>query len=90
MIRCTVSGNDIKVGKRKSVGYCPVSYCLKRVFGRNDIQVSPDYAFVGPHMIELPPHVGQFVQAFDKKLSVRSIDFELPEPPENLTFKSDS
>lgn len=90
MVNIVVTENDLKVGKRKSQGYCPVAYSLKRVFARNDIVLYADYAFIGEHLVELPPHVGQFVQEFDKKLLVRSIEFQLPDPPKELTFKSDT
>lgn len=89
-ITLVIRDNDIKVGKRKSLGYCPTSYCLKRVFCRNDVQVFADYAFVGPHLIELPPHVTKFIHDFDAKMLVRSIQWELPDPPQDLTFKSDT
>jgi hypothetical protein len=89
-VNLVIKDNDIKVGKRKSLGYCPTSYCLKRVFGRNDVLVYRDYAFVGPHMIELPPHVSKFIEDFDRQLLVRCVEWQLPDPPTDLTFKSDS
>lgn len=82
--------NDIRVGKRKSCGYCPVGYCLKRVFGRNDVTVFRDYAFVGPFILELPPHISKFIEDFDKRLAVRVEEWRLPQPPPELTFKSDA
>lgn len=90
MVNIVVNENDIKVGKRKAQGYCPVAYALKRVFIRNDVTIYADYAFIGESLVELPPHVGQFIQDFDKKLLVRSIEFQLPDPPKELTFKSDA
>jgi hypothetical protein len=80
MIHVVVTDNDMKVGKRKSKGYCPVSYALKRVFKRQDVEVtSSDYAWLGTRIVELPPHVGQFIQDFDKGDVVRSISFDLPD-----------
>lgn len=91
MLTVVVNQNDIKVGKRKSAGYCPVAYALKRVFmGRNDIVVYQDYAFIGQYLVELPPHVGKFIDDFDKKLLVRGISFDLPKPPSDLEFRNDS
>jgi hypothetical protein len=80
MIHAVVTDNDIKVGKRRSKGYCPVSYALKRAFKRQDVEVtSPDYAWLGSRIVELPPHVSQFIMDFDKALVVRSVTFELPD-----------
>lgn len=90
MVNCVIQDNDIRVGKRKSCGYCPVAYALKRVFARNDITVTANYAFVGEYILELPPHVEKFINDFDKKLLVRSIEFQFPDPPKELTFKSDA
>ncbi len=89
MVNIVVNDNDIKVGKRKSAGYCPVAYAMKRVFHRNDITLYANYAFIGEHLVEFPPHVEKFILDFDKKLLVRSIEFQLPDPPKELTFKSD-
>lgn len=80
MIHVVVTDNDIKVGKKRSKGYCPVSYALKRAFKRQDVEVtSTDYAWLGNSLVELPPHVGKFVEDFDKGTLVRSVSFELPD-----------
>jgi hypothetical protein len=88
-VNLTIREGDIKVGKRKSQSYCPTAYCLKRVFGRNDVTVFRDFAFVGPFMLEIPPHISKFIEDFDKKLAVRGQEWQLPEPPKELTYKSD-
>lgn len=90
MVKCIITSNDIKVGRRKSCGYCPVAYCLKRVFRRNDVSVYQSYAFVGCFMIEFPPHIEKFIEEFDRKQLVRSISFELPEPPGDMEYRNDA
>lgn len=87
MININVTSNDIRVGKRKCRGYCPVAYALKRVFGRNDVEVYGSYAFIGCHIVELPPHIESWIADFDKRLSVRTVSFQLSNTP--FEFRSD-
>jgi hypothetical protein len=90
MVKVIITPNDIKVGKRKSGGYCPCAYALKRVFRRNDVTVHRGMAFIGCYHVELPPHIEKWIEDFDQKTLVHSVSFDLADPPADLEHKSDA
>lgn len=101
-IKITVSGEDIRQAqmkrrelsqknRHKAVHHCPVAIALRRVFHLDieEVIVYPSCGMIGNLLITFPKSVEDFVVDYEKGLLIRSFAFDLPIPPDDLTYKSD-
>jgi len=79
-----VTQENIDAGYRDSCSSCPVALALHRVFNKDTafeqwetIRVGSDYARIGDCVYILPKIAEEFITAFDARLPVEPIEFEI-------------
>ena len=79
-MRIEVTQEDIARGLPRAVDACPVALAVKRAFLLSRTSVGST-AFTGPggRRFALPAEATEFIRAFDKKLPVQPIAFDVDE-----------